>query len=69
MSDSIDRFRSVRESAAIIGVTERTIYENIKSGRLRTLRLGRLHRIRESDLLGLLHERGADAGQESGSES
>ena len=44
------RFLSVKEAAAFLGVGTTFIYEQVYSGALRSFKLGRVHRIKLSDL-------------------
>lgn len=49
--DDVERLAlSMREAAQAIGVSERTIFNAIKAGRLKACRVGRLVRIRPADL-------------------
>ncbi|UOE45280.1 excisionase family DNA-binding protein [Agromyces larvae] len=39
-----------QQVAVQLGVTDRFVYEELRKGRLRSARIGRLHRIRQDDL-------------------
>ena len=52
-----DRLLTVGEVAAIMRISNMTVYRLIKSGQLAAVRVGKNYRIRESDVDGYLSER------------
>jgi len=54
--NSADRFRilTVRDCAELLGISNQAVYRAIQRGDLRTIRLGRSVRIRQSDLSAFL---------------
>ncbi|HLI57984.1 MAG TPA: helix-turn-helix domain-containing protein [Actinomycetota bacterium] len=55
-SFSADHLLTVSEVAAIMRVSNMTVYRLIKSGQLAALRVGKNYRIRESDMNQYLNE-------------
>jgi excisionase family DNA binding protein len=55
-SYSGDRLLTVSEVAAVMRVSNMTVYRLIKSGQLAALRVGKNYRIRESDMNQYLNE-------------
>ena len=47
---SLERLLSIQDVANLLGVVTKTIYRSIKAGKLPVVRVGRLIRIRPSDL-------------------
>ncbi|MGH2706204.1 MAG: helix-turn-helix domain-containing protein [Actinomycetota bacterium] len=56
-----DRLLTVREVAAMMRVSNMTVYRLIKSGQLPALRVGKNYRIRESDIDRYLSDRSVQA--------
>jgi excisionase family DNA binding protein len=54
MSDEIERFFSVSEAGRILGCERSTIYDRIKTGRLKAVRLDGTKRIPRSELVRLI---------------
>lgn len=46
----IDRLYDVRQAAQVLGIGRTNVYKLLKDGRLHSVRVGRLRRIRRSDL-------------------
>ncbi len=56
------RFFTVAEVAAILRVSNMTVYRLIKAGELRAARVGKSYRIREDDVDAYLEQRYTEAG-------
>ncbi len=50
-----DRVMTIEEAAHFLGCSRWPIYKFISSGKLKSFRLGRVYRVRESDLVKLFH--------------
>lgn len=61
----MDELWSITRVAEYLGVTERTVYNRVRSGELPAVKIGRLWRVRESDLSAWL-SRGEHAAGERG---
>jgi excisionase family DNA binding protein len=49
---------SIRDAVAFLGVSQNTVYRLIKSGKLPTVKIGTVMRIRERDVLSLIETSG-----------
>ncbi|MDQ7839149.1 MAG: helix-turn-helix domain-containing protein [Thermodesulfobacteriota bacterium] len=56
---------TIEEAAQILKVSQTTIRRKIRSGELRSNRLGRLHRIRGEELFKLFLDTGEEGGRKS----
>jgi excisionase family DNA binding protein len=59
----MDELWDIARVATYLGVTERTVYNKVRGGELRAVKVGRLWRVRESDLEAWLVENGRIAGR------
>lgn len=61
-TDNRSRFVTVGEVAALLRVSNMTVYRLVQSGQLPAVRVGRSYRIREDDVDRYLSERYTEAG-------
>ncbi|KUK47601.1 MAG: Uncharacterized protein XD74_1806 [Actinobacteria bacterium 66_15] len=65
----MDELLDIASVAGYLGVSERTVYNRVRSGDLRALKVGRLWRVRASDLDEWLDQAGGRAGAREGTQT